>query len=411
MSPAAGQDKQTVDDETAFQLRLPPGWHKVPGTSLANYESADKKVSLSVDRTPFDKMTPDQFLKMHALMHGKDSPVPLMSEEPTSLSGLPAKKFVYFSKEGGKSTRAWQIFVFARHEEWHLYISGPEEFLRSEDDPHYRDAQAVITSFKFSDATLSRLVSDRWIPASGNETNEPGEREEPVFLIYGALAIVVLVLLAFWTTRRKHARLLLPLAELLDEHEGETQGSFVDEADKVQGHYHGRYVSFVLEEGTRSAPRASFKVALSIRSRVPFMFAVRKKRSTFLGPGLPGDEVMAGDPKLDEKFGFSDVLGGDNFFMRKLGLSIPEQDRDKNRKDFQAWVKRPEIAPALESLIYTQGVTWLSSGSDTDVLLPIGITSPVLVAHLEGYRKKSLEPARVRGILDCLVTLASSLES
>ncbi len=55
LSPTVAQDKQTLVDETAFQLRPPPGWHKVQGTALASFESADKSVSLSVNRSPFDQ--------------------------------------------------------------------------------------------------------------------------------------------------------------------------------------------------------------------------------------------------------------------------------------------------------------------------------------------------------------------
>jgi len=111
---------------------------------------------------------------------------------------------------------------------------------------------------------------------------------------------------------------------------------------------------------------------------------------------------MAEDPKLDERFEFSDMIGGGNFLSRKLQSSIPEDVQDRNRREFQAWVKHPEVAPCLEQLLFTYRVDRVSPGFDP-ASEAIQDRKSCFVAHVRNYCSEDPQPDRVRGILDSLI--------
>lgn len=214
--------------------------------------------------------------------------------------------------------------------------------------------------------------------------------------------VVVLVFLAWYTTRRKHKRLLIPLGELLDERsrglEAATTG--LEEAG-MSGHVRGRAVTFSLRERDSADQPSQFTIALA--SGFPLLYQI-KKRSTFWGFSMPASKkrITTGDPDMDKQLCILDLCGGVGASLLDKVMrvpALPEEFLAENRSRVAKWVRQPEIKNTLISLFSRRRVSCL----EPDELGLKALYSP--------YRRKDVDPANVGAVLADLEVLVRSLES
>ncbi len=402
-----------------FRLQVLAGWRHSKESGLVALETNDGLIAFSVDNGPFEKMTPEQFLMMHRVVHGPGSTLPMILQEKALVSGLPATKFTYATKEEGEPIRVWQIYVFSRSEEWHLYVSGPDELLRSPGNQRYREVQDLISSFQFLEPTLSRVRKGLWTATqaaeagssapefSGNTSRSASAAADNAkILIYAVIFGIMggLVILSFYTTRRKHKRLLQPLQDVVGAAADELEGSYLSEENWLKGHFLGREVVFSIEQASEGKP-SEFRVMVACQS--PFIFGVRRK-----GASLVGQRITTGDPDVDKGFEISDLIGGTakSLFGKILSMpSLAEGALDQNRKHIVAWLLDPEVKNTVRSLFLNRGIDSLIPGPfESDESRRTGSR---IKATYYSYRKQNLDPNAVRAVLEEMSFLAQSLES
>lgn len=276
--------------------------------------------------------------------------------------------------------------------------------------PALPGSSEMIGSFVFLELVPSKLTAGFWRPPLASLIGPLSQDDKIKLVVFGIIA--VLVLLAWYTTKKKQERLLVHLSELLDERSGQPHTSFASETGELSGHFQGRGVRFSLQEGSRTSP-SKFNITLSCE--IPFMFAVKRKR-IFLGISNPpsGKLIETGDPELDRKFFFSDVIGGTGGRFTRMVMrlpAVPQEEHMEERQRFSAWIRDPEVKKTMDSLFYARRVDYLTP---TSVLGPgegpQGRGTGLSASHYR-YRRKELEVNNVRMVMEDLNVLARSLDS
>ena len=220
--------------------------------------------------------------------------------------------------------------------------------------------------------------------------------------------IVVFVLAYLWwqskdASRRKHQRLLQPLAHLLDISSPQIQSSIFGSAVKtrLEGPFRGRQVKFHLAERIgaeqhKSEIPANFRIELSCKSTILWFFVVTK--GSFQPLGFT-KKLKVDDPELDDEFRF--------YFM---------QDEEPGESvQFSGWVKRSEDRSYIRSLLLPMDACRLefqlaisADDEDSGFLDPDG---PIyLKVTYSPYREEYLEVGNVRSALQTMEMLVQALE-
>jgi len=183
-----------------------------------------------------------------------------------------------------------------------------------------------------------------------------------LFIIFASIVVAVLY---------SNRRILKPLTEVLDEEQAEVKGIL---NPRIEGHFHGREVRLVLDQGRRPETlRMEFFTGKSWQLEV-------KKRTIWTAleeQVRPSSHTATHESEFDSRFAI---------------FSFPS-------KQFAAWLVKPEVKASIEELFDRDDIKQIEHGEQS------------LKATFEFYLSRKCSPARVRPVLELMTRLLQSLES